>query len=65
MTRGFLWSEKQLLDAVSPPAARKRWYRGLGARVVIAMALGVAVGFAFPGFAVNLKIIDRGARTPR
>ncbi|MEU0806633.1 cation:dicarboxylase symporter family transporter [Streptomyces sp. NPDC005970] len=50
-------SQEQLLDAASPPAARKRWYRGLGAQVVIAMALGVAVGFAFPGFAVNLKII--------
>ncbi|MFD7505927.1 cation:dicarboxylate symporter family transporter [Streptomyces sp. NPDC059850] len=27
------------------------------AQVVIAMALGVAVGFAFPGFAADLKII--------
>ncbi|ADI11200.1 sodium:dicarboxylate symporter [Streptomyces bingchenggensis BCW-1] len=50
-------SQEQLLDATSPPAARKRWYRGLGAQVVIAMALGVAVGFAFPGFAVDLKIM--------
>ncbi|KAK1178354.1 cation:dicarboxylase symporter family transporter [Streptomyces sp. NBS 14/10] len=51
-------SQEQLLDAASPPpAARKRWYRGLGAQVVIAMALGVAVGFAFPGFAVDLKIM--------
>ncbi|MGO4428291.1 cation:dicarboxylase symporter family transporter, partial [Streptomyces sp. MCAF7] len=51
-------SQEQLLDAASPPSApRKRWYRGLGAQVVIAMALGVAVGFAFPGFAVDLKIM--------
>ncbi|WP_063729167.1 cation:dicarboxylate symporter family transporter [Streptomyces sp. RTd22] len=37
--------------------ARPPWYRGLMAQVVIAMVLGVAVGFAFPGFAADLKII--------
>jgi aerobic C4-dicarboxylate transport protein len=37
--------------------AHTRWYRGLMAQVVIAMALGVAVGFAFPGFAAGLQII--------
>ncbi|MFI0817701.1 cation:dicarboxylate symporter family transporter [Streptomyces sp. NPDC021098] len=41
----------------SPPAARKPWYRGLGAQVLIAMALGVAVGFAFPDAAAQLKIV--------
>jgi len=37
--------------------ARPPWHRGLMAQVVIAMALGVAVGFAFPRFAADLKIV--------
>ncbi|MET8982664.1 cation:dicarboxylase symporter family transporter [Streptomyces sp. NPDC004539] len=50
-------SGEQLRDTAPPSAPRKRWYRGLGAQVVIAMALGIAVGFAFPGFAADLKIL--------
>ncbi|MEU4896946.1 cation:dicarboxylase symporter family transporter [Streptomyces sp. NPDC044780] len=50
-------SQERLLDASSPPPARHRWYRGLMAQVVIAMVLGIAVGFAFPGFAADLKIV--------
>jgi len=50
-------SPQQLVDDGPPPTAHKPWYRGLMAQVVIAMALGVAVGFAFPGFAADLKII--------
>lgn len=50
-------SQEQLLDIAPPPAARKRWYRGLGAQIVIAMVLGIGVGFAFPGFSADLKIV--------
>ncbi|WP_078854326.1 cation:dicarboxylate symporter family transporter [Streptomyces sp. NRRL F-5135] len=50
-------SQEQLLDAASPPAARKRWYRGLGAQVVVAMALGIVVGLVFPGVSADLKIV--------
>ncbi|MFE2842042.1 cation:dicarboxylate symporter family transporter [Streptomyces scopuliridis] len=50
-------SQEQLLDAAPPPAARKRWYRGLGAQVVAAMALGIVAGVVFPGFAAELKIV--------
>jgi len=50
---------EDVLAAEPPPAAapRKRWYRGVGAQVAIAMAMGVIVGFAFPDFAVDLKIV--------
>ncbi|GAA1188580.1 C4-dicarboxylate transporter DctC [Streptomyces hebeiensis] len=50
-------SQEQLLDAASPPAARKRWYRGLGAQVVVAMALGIVVGLVLPGVSADLKIV--------
>jgi len=49
--------------AILPPAAssavpgKKPLWRGLGFQVVIAMVLGAAVGFLFPSFAVQLKIL--------
>ncbi|MGW6402570.1 cation:dicarboxylate symporter family transporter [Streptomyces sp. NPDC055134] len=52
-------STEDLLAAEPPPvvARRRRWYRGIGAQVAVAMALGVVVGFAFPDVAVDLKIV--------
>jgi len=47
-----------LPPAVSPAApGKKPLWRGLGFQVVAAMVLGVAVGFLFPSFAVQLKIL--------
>ncbi len=49
--------------AILPPAAspaaqgKTPLWRGLGFQVVIAMVLGAAVGFLFPSFAVQLKIL--------
>ncbi|MFD5321861.1 cation:dicarboxylate symporter family transporter [Streptomyces sp. NPDC127098] len=50
-------SQEQLLDSASARPPGKRWYRGLGAQVVLAMVLGIAVGFAFPGLGADLKIL--------
>jgi aerobic C4-dicarboxylate transport protein len=33
------------------------WYRKLGIQVLIALVLGIAVGFLFPKFAVQLKVL--------
>jgi len=49
--------------AILPPSAspaaqgKSPLWRGLGFQVVIAMVLGAAVGFLFPSFAVQLKIL--------
>ncbi|MDQ4491569.1 cation:dicarboxylase symporter family transporter [Sinomonas sp. ASV486] len=45
------------MSTATAPRPRKAWYRGLGAQVMIAMVLGIAVGFAFPDFAKSLKIV--------
>ncbi|MFE3602744.1 cation:dicarboxylate symporter family transporter [Streptomyces sp. NPDC059142] len=50
-------SQEQLLSADPAPPRKSRRYRGIGAQIGVAMALGVAVGFLFPGFAVDLKIV--------
>ncbi|WP_199566371.1 cation:dicarboxylate symporter family transporter [Streptomyces corynorhini] len=42
--------------APAPPRGRNR-YRGIGTQIAVAMLLGIAVGFLFPGFAVDLKIV--------
>lgn len=49
-------------SAVSPPTAppaprKKPLWRGLGFQIILAMVLGAAVGFLFPSFAVQLKIL--------
>ena len=36
---------------------RKPFWRGLGFQIIIAMALGIAVGILFPPVAVKLKIL--------
>jgi aerobic C4-dicarboxylate transport protein len=33
------------------------WYRNLGMQVLLSLALGIAVGLAFPGFAAQLKLL--------
>ncbi|NVM93719.1 cation:dicarboxylate symporter family transporter [Arthrobacter wenxiniae] len=48
---------QQLSSAPSASAARKKWYRGLGAQVMIAMAVGIVFGFALPGIASQFKIV--------
>ncbi|MPY50549.1 cation:dicarboxylate symporter family transporter [Streptomyces acidicola] len=50
-------SPEQLITTDPAPTPARRWYRGIGAQIAVAMALGVAVGFLFPGFAVDLKIV--------
>lgn len=49
-------SQEQLLAAAGPRPKKAR-YKGLGAQVMIAMVLGIVVGFAFPGFSSQLKIV--------
>ena len=44
----------------SPLAKRKPWYRVLYIQVLIAVLLGVAVGYFFPGFGVSLKPLGDG-----
>ncbi|MET1113355.1 MAG: cation:dicarboxylase symporter family transporter [Comamonas sp.] len=45
--------------AAGMPAAAPRlpWYRRLGTQVLISMLLGIVVGFAFPKFAAQLKLL--------
>jgi len=37
--------------------AKLAWYRKLGMQVLVALVLGIVVGFAFPKFAVQLKVL--------
>jgi len=39
------------------PPKRLPWYRKLGMQVLVALLLGIAVGFAFPKFAGQLKLL--------
>lgn len=39
------------------PSARKPLWKNLGFQVIVAMVLGAAVGFLFPAFATELKIL--------
>ncbi|ASN53404.1 cation:dicarboxylate symporter family transporter [Sinomonas sp. R1AF57] len=50
-------SQEQLLASASAKKGRKAWHRGLGAQVMVAMALGIVVGFAFPEFSAQLKVV--------
>src|SRR3954449_12306049 len=40
-----------------PPKARKSLWTNLGFQIIVAMVLGAAVGFLFPSFATQLKIL--------
>lgn len=43
--------------ALLAPTARLPWYRKLGTQVLISLILGILVGFAFPRFASQLKLL--------
>jgi aerobic C4-dicarboxylate transport protein len=36
---------------------RRRWYAGMGFQILVALVLGIVVGFAFPRFGASLKIL--------
>ncbi|SEB19345.1 cation:dicarboxylate symporter family transporter [Variovorax sp. YR216] len=45
-------------STVAPAAAKKLpWYRKLGMQVLVSLILGILVGFAFPRFASQLKLL--------
>lgn len=44
-------------DARIAPPAPLPWYRKLGMQVLLSLVLGIAVGFAFPKFASQLKLL--------
>src|SRR5258706_15746652 len=43
--------------APSGPARKLPWYRKLGMQVLLSLILGIAVGFVFPKFASQLKLL--------
>ena len=45
---------------MNPPAARKPWYRHLYVQVLIAVALGIAIGWFRPAFGESLKPLGDG-----
>jgi aerobic C4-dicarboxylate transport protein len=48
------------MTAASPvlqPARKLPWYRKLGMQVLVSLVLGILVGFAFPRFASQLKLL--------
>ena len=40
-----------------PPAKKLPWYRKLGMQVLVSLVLGIVVGFLFPKFASQLKLL--------
>ncbi|MEJ8849690.1 cation:dicarboxylate symporter family transporter [Variovorax rhizosphaerae] len=40
-----------------PPAKKLPWYRKLGMQVLVSLVLGIVVGFVFPKFASQLKLL--------
>jgi len=42
---------------LNAPSAPTPWYRKLGMQVLVSLALGIAVGFLFPKFASQLKLL--------
>lgn len=44
-------------DAVIAPPKKLPWYRKLGMQVLVSLVLGILVGFAFPKFASQLKLL--------
>ncbi|MDM0109509.1 cation:dicarboxylase symporter family transporter [Variovorax sp. J22R24] len=45
------------LEAPLAPARKLPWYRKLGMQVLVSLVLGIVVGFAFPKFASQLKLL--------
>jgi len=44
-------------DALTSPPKKLLWYRKLGMQVLLALVLGIVVGFAFPTFATQFKLL--------
>ncbi|GAB7548245.1 cation:dicarboxylate symporter family transporter [Cupriavidus sp. 8B] len=44
-------------DALISPPRKLPWYRKLGMQVLVSLVLGIAVGFLFPKFASQLKLL--------
>ena len=44
-------------SSAPPPKAKKPLWTNLGFQIIVAMVLGAAVGFLFPTFATQLKIL--------
>jgi len=44
-------------SSAPPPKAKKSLWTNLGFQIIVAMVLGAAVGFLFPAFATQLKIL--------
>ncbi|MGO4152125.1 cation:dicarboxylate symporter family transporter [Cupriavidus sp. YAF13] len=44
-------------DALISPPRKLPWYRKLGMQVLVSLVLGIAVGFIFPKFASQLKLL--------
>jgi aerobic C4-dicarboxylate transport protein len=44
-------------DALLTPHRKLPWYRKLGMQVLVSLILGIVVGFAFPKFASQLKLL--------
>src|SRR5574337_683891 len=44
-------------DAAIAPPKKLPWYRKLGMQVLVSLVLGIVVGFAFPKFAAQLKVL--------
>jgi aerobic C4-dicarboxylate transport protein len=42
---------------MTPISKKTPWYRKLGMQVLVSLALGIAVGFLFPKFALQLKLL--------
>ena len=50
----------QTVSTAESPIAPPRklpWYRKLGMQVLVALVLGIVVGFVFPKFATQLKVL--------
>jgi len=45
------------IPAAPPAPKRMPWYRKLGMQVLVSLILGIVVGFAFPKFASQLKLL--------
>ena len=44
-------------ESPTAPPRKLPWYRKLGMQVLVALVLGIAVGFVFPKFATQLKVL--------
>ncbi|MGO4331597.1 cation:dicarboxylate symporter family transporter [Cupriavidus sp. M-11] len=52
-----MYNETKQTPEAPPPARKLPWYRKLGMQVLLSLVLGIIVGFAFPKFASQLKLL--------